>query len=312
MARQQGAQAQLALAFESNYGVKPASGFAKMPFASVTLGSAQPLLASELLGYGRDPLAPQRDAITVDGEVVIPLDVNSVGFWLKGAFGEPATAGTTVRTHTFKTGADVLPSMSIEVQQPQVPHFAMNTGVKVNTLSWTMQRSGLLTARVGLMGQDEIIAAATGAGALEDLAIIRFGHFNGSILRNGTALGNVVSAEVNYTNNLDQVEVIRDDGLVGGLDPSIASLTGRLTIRFDSRALMEQARDGAPCALQFGYTLPTGEALRIEIPAAHFPRAKAPVEGPGGVQVTFDWQASQTLTGQPMATIVLTNRREDY
>ena len=72
MARAQGARAQMALAFETGYGTPPASGFTKMPFASTTLGSEQPLLNSELLGYGRDPQAPIRDAVNVDGDVVIP------------------------------------------------------------------------------------------------------------------------------------------------------------------------------------------------------------------------------------------------
>ena len=47
MARAQGARAQMALAFETVYGTPPASGFTRMPFASTSLGSEQPLLTSE-------------------------------------------------------------------------------------------------------------------------------------------------------------------------------------------------------------------------------------------------------------------------
>ena len=85
MARAQGARAQMALAYETVYGTPPVSGFRLMPFARTTLGSEQPLLESELLGYGRDPLAPIKDAVTADGEVVIPIDVEAFGFWLKAA-----------------------------------------------------------------------------------------------------------------------------------------------------------------------------------------------------------------------------------
>ncbi len=60
MARAHGARAQMALAFETVYGTAPASGYRTVPFASTTLGSEQPLIASELLGQGRDPLAPNR------------------------------------------------------------------------------------------------------------------------------------------------------------------------------------------------------------------------------------------------------------
>ncbi len=94
MARAQGARAQMALAFETTYGTPPAGGFTKMPFASTTLGAEQPLLNSELLGYGRDPLAPIKDAVTADGDVVVPLDASGFGFWLKAAFGAPTTTGT--------------------------------------------------------------------------------------------------------------------------------------------------------------------------------------------------------------------------
>ena len=58
MARAQGARSQLAVAFETLYGTAPVSGFTRLPFASSTLSAEQPLLSSELLGYGRDPLAP--------------------------------------------------------------------------------------------------------------------------------------------------------------------------------------------------------------------------------------------------------------
>jgi hypothetical protein len=82
MARAQGARAQMALAFETTYGTPPASGFTRMPFASATLGAEQPLLNSELLGYGRDPLPPIKDAVTADGNVVVPIDAQ--GFRASG------------------------------------------------------------------------------------------------------------------------------------------------------------------------------------------------------------------------------------
>ena len=84
MARAQGARAQMALAFETTYGTPPVGGFTKMPFASTSLGSEQPLLNSELLGYGRDPLAPIKDAVTADGNVVVPIDAAGVRLLAEG------------------------------------------------------------------------------------------------------------------------------------------------------------------------------------------------------------------------------------
>lgn len=149
----------MALAQETVYGTPPASGYRPIPPARTTLGADWPLLDSELLGYGRDPLAPIKDALTADGEVLIPIDVGAFGFRLKAAFGQPTTTGTTPKTHTYQSGNWALPSMAIETAMPEVPRFAMHSGCVLDRLSLQMQRSGLLTATARLVAQGETIAA---------------------------------------------------------------------------------------------------------------------------------------------------------
>ena len=356
MARAQGARAQMALGFESSYGIPPSAGdFWQMPFATSNLGAEQPLLSSELLGYGRDPLPPVKDAITVDGDVVIPIDARYAGIWLKALFGAPTTAsglraagrivfganpaaastitlngtawtfvasgaagnqtniGATLAatlaqlvtdlnasaateivkctysalggatllisfdtagtsgnsytlaasaatvsaatltggaatgySHTFASGGWTLPSLAIEIGIPDVPFFGLNTGCVVNQLSWTMQRSGLITAQVNLIAQGEVTGSASVVGALNALPLTRFGAFQGAISREGSQLGNVVSAQVSNSNNLERIEVIRDDGRIEGADPSIAALIGTIEVRFADQTLLDQAVSGAP------------------------------------------------------------------
>jgi hypothetical protein len=164
MARAQGARSLMAAAFETTYGTPPVGGYMQMPFASTSLGAEQPLLGSELLGYGRDPLAPIKDAVTADGDVVVPIDAEAFGFWLKAAFGAPTTTGTTNKTHTFTSGNWALPSMSIETAMPEVPRYAMYSGCVLDQISWQMQRSGLLTASVKMIAQGEAIATSSAAG----------------------------------------------------------------------------------------------------------------------------------------------------
>ncbi len=184
IARAQGARAQMALAFETVHGSPPASGYRLMPFARTTLGAEQPLLNSELLGYGRDPLAPIKGAVTADGEVVVPIDVEAIGLWLKAAFGTPTTTGTTPKTHTFRSGNWALPSMAIEVAMPEVPRFAMYAGCVMAQLSWQMNRSGLLTATARLIAQGGAIAITTTAARTPTaLGLQRFGHFNSVVIR---------------------------------------------------------------------------------------------------------------------------------
>lgn len=309
MPRAQGARAQLAAAFETVYGTPPASGsFWRMPFASTTLGSEQPLLSSELLGYGRDPLPPVKDAITADGDVVVPIDPRFTGIWLKALFGEPTTTGTGAPySHEFRSGSYGLPSMSIEVGNPDVPSFRMLSGVKANSIAWTMQRSGLVTATINCIAQGESVASASAAGTLEDLVLTRFGSFTGQIERDGAALANVVSGSVTYTNQLDRVETIRNDGLIDGADEGMAMLSGEIVVRFASTTLLDQAVNGTDCELSFVYSLGAGLSMELVAHSVFLPKPRINVEGPGGVQVTFAWQAAlDPVTGR-MATVTLVN-----
>jgi len=313
MARAQGARAQMALAFETTYGTPPASGFTRMPFASTTLGAEQPLQASELLGYGRDPLAPIKDAVTADGDVVVPIDAEGFGFWLKATFGAPVTSGTDAPyTHEYRSGSWSLPSFAVETAMPEVPRYAVYAGCMVDSLNWQMARSGLLTATASIVAQGESVDTTSAAGTPADITLRRFGHFNGAVTRNGVNIGNVVSADLTYANNLDRIETIRADGKIDGADPSIAALTGNIVVRFADQTLVNQAINGEACALEFSYTLATGESLTLTAHAVYLPRPRIEISGPQGVQATFDWQAASDPIAGRMCTVTLTNARETY
>jgi hypothetical protein len=243
---------------------------------------------------------------------MVPIDAEAFGFWLKAAFGDPTTSGVGPYTHEFRSGSWTLPSMSIETGMPEVPRFAMYSGCVVDQLSWQVQRSGLLTATARLVAQGETIATTTGAGTSAELALKRFGHFNGAISRNGSALGNVVSAEITYANNLDRIETIRSDGKIDGADPSIAALTGRIEVRFADSTLVTQAINGDPCEIAFAYVLPSGESFTFTIHAVYLPRPRIEISGPQGVQATFDWQAARATSPARMCTAILINDVETY
>ena len=179
-------------------------------------------------------------------------------------------------------------------------------------LSWQMARSGLLTATARLVAQGETVAAATAAGTPTSLALQRFGHFNGAITRNGTALGNVVSAEITYANNLDRIETIRSDGRIDGADPSIAALTGRIEVRFADQTLVTQVINGEACEMEFAYLLPSGESFTFTVHAVYLPRPRIEISGPQGVQATFDWMAAKAASPARMCTAVLVNTLAGY
>lgn len=313
MARAYGANAQLLAAFETTYGTPPVSGFRKMPFVSSTLGSEQGLIASDLLGYGRDPLAPMRYVIAAGGDIVVPIDLRNFGHWLKLAFGAPTTIEDTgVFTHEFRSGSYNLPSLAVEIGMPEVPAYFMSAGIRANTLSFNMQRSGAANATLACIAQGETKTTSSAAGSPTEQALVRFNQFQGEVRRDGQLLGNVTGAEASYANNLDRIETLRADGKIAGADPTIAALTGTLEVRFADTTLIDAATNGTAIELEFSYRIDDDNLFKLTAHAVYLPKPKLSIQGPGGVLASFAWQAARDAVLGRMCTAILINDVASY
>jgi hypothetical protein len=312
MARAYGANAQLLGKFETVYGTPPTGNYIKFPFVSTDLGSEQGLIASDLLGQGRDPAQPIRDVIRVEGNVVVPVDLRNFGHWLKALFGAPTTTGSGPYTHTFASGAASLPSISLEVGMPEVPIFFTEAGVRVNSAQLNFARSGAANATLNCIAQGETDNTTTGGGTPTTASLTRFNQFQGTIKKDGTQLGNVTGAQLTYTNNLERIETIRSDGKIDGADPTIAALTGNIEVRFADTALIDAATDNTPMELTFAYIIDADKSLTFTAHEVYLPKPKLAISGPGGVQATFDWQAAKATSPARMLTVVLKNDVASY
>lgn len=414
MARARGANAVQNVIFESTYGTTPgASGWKRLPFVSSQLGEERGLIASDLLGQGREMQDPTLDVANNAGDLTLPVDARAFGYWLKLMLGAPTTTGTAASatgvltgsanyadaetvtidgkvytfqatlteadghvhvganlaasitnlfnaingtggtagtdyaaatvahqrvtasaststtltvaarvggpagalitttetaanatwggatlaggscaTHAFSSGAATLPSMSIEIGNPDVPAFSTHFGARANTLKVSLQRQGLLNAVLGLVAQGESSPLTTSAaGTPTVITAMRFAQGAGQILRDGAVLGSIVSAEFAISNNLDIVETIRSDGRIEDADPAMFAATGALVTRFKDLTLYNLAVNNTPVTLVYSWTL--GDfTLTFTFARVFLPRVKRPVTGPAGIQASFNWQGS--------------------
>lgn len=205
-----------------------------------------------------------------------------------------ATLSGGTRLHVFTSGSLLLPSMSLELALPEVPSFGMNFGIRGNTMRIGMGRRGLLNAALGLIAQGETIDTVSHAGTPTAITggITRFAQARGYIKRDGAVLGNVVGAEVNYTNNLDPVETIRPDSRIEDADPAMSGGTGNVNVRFADHDLLDLATGSDPAELGFGWTAEGGHSLDFIYERVFFPKVKRPITGPAGIETQFQWQAS--------------------
>jgi hypothetical protein len=313
MSRAYGWNARMLLGFETTYGTSPLpANFHLIPFVSSDLDSSQGLIESNVLGLGRDPTAPFQDVINVDGDIVVPVDLRNIGLWLKALLNAPTTTGDDPYTHVFKSGAITLPSIAIETGLPEIPDYPIFTGVRANSMAFNFARSGEAQITVGLIGQGEAPQNATISNAEIEFDYARFSQFQGSIKQGGQVLANVTSASVTYSNNLEKIETIRDDGKIDGVDPGVASLSGNIAVRYADNILMDKARAGTPIDLELSYIIDADRQFVITCHEVYLPKPKRSVSGPNGIEASYDFQGAKDVALGNMMTITLINDVEIY
>ncbi|TQF85234.1 hypothetical protein FK498_00665 [Elioraea sp. Yellowstone] len=315
MPRAIGANSKLHMAVEAAYGAPPSGDWRLMPFVSCDLGAEQPFIDADVIGLApnRDVAPPFRDIVTVQGQAVVPVDLEFIGDWLRLLLGPPTTTGVTPDfLHVFGSGVASLPSNSIELAYPDVPNFDVIAGVRADTFEIDFSPSGAATATFGLIGQGSTRSGSSSAGTPTTRAYTAFNKAQGAIKRNGAALAQITGGSLTFANGIEVVRTIRNDLRIEGADPGLARATGQVTNRFADTLLLDDATGTAAIELEFEYRISDTRRLTVTLHEAYLSLAKTPIQGPVGVQATFDLRAAYNATAGRMMTVTLRNGVESY
>jgi len=242
-------------------------------------------------------------------QAVVPVDLINIGHWLRLLLGAPTTTGTTNFIHTFASGAASLPSNAMEIGYPDVPSFDVCTGERADTMEMDFTPTGAATATFGLLGQGSARTGATSGGAPTSAAYTAFNKAQGSITRGGSALAQVTGARLTYANGMEAVRTIRADRRIEGVDPGIARCTGQITVRLENTTLLAQAQGGTSAEFALAFTIDANRSLTISLHEIYLALAKTPIEGPAGVEASFDFRAAFNATATRLMTAVLRNQQ---
>ena len=196
--------------------------------------------------------------------------------------------------HEWLSGGDAIPSYSFEIGHPQLiaPVFFRHLGTVMESLAFEMGREGPANGTVQLVAQGEEKATATIDATPDAFALKRFSQGRGFITRGGVLLASVTGGSLTFSNNLERVRVIRDDGRIEAAEPTIATCTGAIAVRFDGATFVAEAANGDPVSLTYGFTMAEGWSLTFELFRVFLPKPKYALSGPGGVEASFDWRAA--------------------
>ena len=219
-------------------------------------------------------------------------------------------------THTFISGAASLPSFAAEIGHANVPAYFVHTGCVLGSMALNFQRSGAANATVNIIAQGETRFASTQGGTPTSRVYKPFSQFNGSIKRNNVALANITGAQFTYSNGLQAVPTIRNDGLIEAVDPTIINVNGSIDVRFADTTLVDDAINNNAIELELAYKLAGLEGNNFSLTwtfhEVYLPRPRIPVSGPGGVQASFNWQGVYDDALLKSVTVVLKNDVTSY
>jgi hypothetical protein len=175
---------------------------------------------------------------------------------------------------------------TFEIGHPKLitPMFFRHLGTVMESLTFEMGQEGPANGTVQLVAQGEEKAAATIDATPDAYQLKRFSQGRGFIRRGGVALAQVSGGNLSFSNNLERVRVIRDDGKIEAADPTIATCTGVMSLRFDGATLVAEAAKGDAVALEYGFSMAEGWALTFELFRVFLPKPKYAIGGPGGVE----------------------------
>lgn len=219
-------------------------------------------------------------------------------------------------THTFVSGAAALPSFAAEIGHVNVPAYFVHTGCMLNSMALNFQRSGAANATLNILAQGETRFVASQGGTPTSRIYKPFSQFNGSVKRNGAALGNVTGAQFTYSNGMQGVPTIRNDGLIDGVDPTTITTTGSIEVRFADTTLVDDAINNTAIELELAYRMAGLDGNNFNLTwtfhEVYLPRPRIPISGPGGVQTSFNWQAVYDDALSKSVTVVLKNDVTSY
>ena len=125
-------------------------------------------------------------------------------------------------------------------------------------------------------------------------------------------LAGVTAGNLTFSNTLERVRTIRPDGKIDAADPTIATCTGQMTVRFDGTTLVAEASSGDPISVEYGFLTAQGYVLKFELFRVFLPQPKRSIAGPGGVSAQYDWRAAYDEDEDTMLRVTMLNDVASY
>lgn len=268
--------------------------------------SDDPILGGGL-NNGSDPTgaAPGLDDHKIT--VKVPLCGNQFPWWMAAFFGTEVAAGAaTDYTHDWKSG-QTLPKIFMEHQLKSGllrRHYAM-VGSDL-TIDLDAEREGYGQAELTFVGLKETKATSALTGVITAApALVRPAQKLVNIVYNGVNGGDLMGGKFTYSRPLKRYRSADGTGIPYDVDQEQASqLTGSIRTRFQSDTFYDDGVAQTERALAIQLMSSATRGIKFALPHMRLARTAVGVDGPGGIEMNFDFRAWQTQADAAMGVTV--------
>lgn len=295
------------------------TGFTYLHFTNYDPDRQQPVEISEEYGdtdTSVDPTQVDFGDVSVSSPLQTRLCLNEIGYHLAHLFGAPVTTGAgPTYTHVFTSGKSELPYATIQDTDSATTRTARDVIYSSLALSLTAA-GGVQLCDFNVMAKDLIMpsTAVTGGDVTASPSRLFVPQKNWRVQVGGTQIGKLLTANINYSVDMQTDRYIEDTDTVSTFyvgDPS-------LTLTYEVRHVSEAQRaalgglDNAASLSLIG-TGPSGSSITLAAPRVEAPKV-FPRKDDKLQKLMFDGKALRVTGGspEPMLTITLVNTVASY
>ena len=317
MAQAKGSKGQLLGAVkEATYNTTPGTpSMVNLPFNSCNLRPSQNMITPATITSARSQVAPALGNIDLAGQVVVPVDVLAMGYWLQMLLGDPTADtdnGDGTYSHVFKV-PDSIDSWIMELGFTDIGEYWLYNGCKANQMTLQLGGDNELTATIDVIGGKATRGASSQDASPTSVALTRFNNFQLVVKEGGSASTQLIGCSLAINNNLDtSVYLIGGSGYRGSLPEGMVNVSGSLTAIYEDNTLFAKALAGTESSLQFTFT--NGDnVLDILLDECLYSMTGPAIETPAGVQISLNFQAYYANGANSSACVItLTNTQAAY
>ena len=289
-------------------------------FTECGLSAQRNAVQSNTLSASRSRSQPGAGNLDISGSYSMEVAPQHVGFFLRHILGTPVTTGASAPyTHTFRPGA--LP-VGLLVEKNWVPagitgkveHFL---GCRVADATFDVPQEGAATLALSLQGAKYTIAAAPLDATLADPGHAGWFAPDVAVTIGGSASLIVKSVNIKITNNLQTDRyALGSAGERLDMPEGFADVTGSVTAIVDATlfsVFVDKANARTDTALAISFTSGAGtgasagnEKLTLTLDHALIDLASPPINSPGGMEVSFTFNAFKSgATDKGLVAVLL-------